>query len=88
MSRPSPEQLETALQEAARLREQGEDEHFIGKSLLNLNYRIEYLERVMRAAKEFLHSGLGGKEQTDLIRAIEKAEKAAAKKDDDDKALV
>jgi len=77
MSRPTSEQLNIALHQAAKLRESGEDEFYIGKSLMNLNYRMRYMEQVMHAAKEFLHAGLAGKEQTDLQMAIEKAEKAS-----------
>jgi hypothetical protein len=77
MSNPTSEELNIALKEAARLREQDEDMHFIGKSLMNLNYRIYYLEKALKAAKEFLHTGLGAKEHTDLLHAIEKADKAS-----------
>jgi len=83
MGRPTEAQLHTALTEAARLREQGEDDYFIGKSLLNLNYRLHSLERVLEASKRFLHSGLGARENTELLLAIEKAEKAAKAKPED-----
>lgn len=76
MSRPTSEELKIALEEAAHLREHNKDEFFVGKSLLNLNYRIYYLEKVLTAAKEYLHTGFGSKEQTDLLHAIEKADKA------------
>ena len=75
MSRPTPEELDIALQEAARMREAGQDPYFMGKSLMNLNYRIHYLERVLYSAKEFIHTGLAPQQETDLMRAIEKAEK-------------
>lgn len=77
MSRPTPEELTAALQEAARMREHDEDPLSVGKSLLNLNYRLNYLERVLYAAKEFLHTGLAPQQQIDLQRAIEQAEKAS-----------
>jgi len=77
MSRPTEEELNTALERAVWLRENGEDKHFLGKSLLNHNYRIKHLEDVLHAAKLYLHSGMSpGMELTKLQKAIEAAEKA------------
>lgn len=84
MSRPTESELAIALKEAIRLRESGQDYHYLAKALLNLHYRMHYMEAISRAAGNFLHSGLAGKEQADLQTAINKAEKAALKKDDDD----
>jgi hypothetical protein len=83
MGKPTKEELQTALQEAIRLREHGEDGHFVGKSLLNLNYRMHFMEKVAVAAKQFLHTGLSSKEQTDLIRALEQADKASNQSSDE-----
>ncbi len=41
MSKPTEDELQAALTEAARLREEGEDHYFLAKSLLNLNYRLQ-----------------------------------------------
>ena len=78
MSRPSDEELKIALSTAVSMREKGADPDFMGKSLLNMNYRIHHLEKVLHAAKTFLHNGLDPRQETDLLRAIEKAEKASA----------
>jgi len=78
MGKPTPEELETALAEAARMREQGEDPVLLGKCLLNLNYRIRYLENVMRKANIYLHSGEGAVEHAELVTAIEQAETASS----------
>ena len=83
MGKPTTEELETALKYAARLREQGEDEYYIGKSLLNLNYRIKYLEFVLNKASLYLHSGEGAVEHAELVKAIEEAEKASLAVDPD-----
>lgn len=88
MSRPTKEELATALAEAARLREQGDDAFFIGKSLLNLNYRLKSLENVLEKTKLFLHAGFAGKEHEDLLKAISSAEKAAAETAADDNNIV
>jgi hypothetical protein len=77
MSRPTQEELDTALERAAWLRENGADEYFVGKSLLNHNYRIKHLEQVLKAAKNYLHSGMSaGHELSVLQKAIEHADEA------------
>ena len=47
MGKPTAEQLEQALAQAAWLRENDVDEHFVGKALLNHNYRLHLLEDVL-----------------------------------------
>lgn len=74
MGKPTSEELDTALAEAARLRERGEDSHYLGKVLLNHNYRLGLYEDVLAAAKRYLHSGGGSRAHQELTRAIEKAE--------------
>ena len=37
MSKPTAEELATALEAAAQMREKGDDEQYIAKALLNLN---------------------------------------------------
>ena len=77
MGRPTKEELKTAVKHAADLREQGEDTFFLAKSLLNLNYRIQFLENVLAKANLYLHSGEGAHEHAELVKAIEEAEKAS-----------
>jgi len=86
MGRPTQEELNTALKHAVDMREQGEDTFFLAKSLLNLNYRLKYLENVLAKANLYLHSGEGAHEHAGLVKAIEEAEKAsfAAGQEDDD----
>lgn len=71
MGKPTDEELKSALAEAARMREQGEDPHFVAKALLNLDYRFGHLEQVLRATERYLHSGLAEHNHAELIRAIE-----------------
>lgn len=73
MSKPSEEELQLAMQEAMRMREQGEDPHFLAKSLLNCRFQYTYLEQVLHAAENYLNSGLGEREHSILLKAIEKA---------------
>lgn len=83
MGKPTEAELGQALAEAARLRESGEDEHFLGKALLNHNYRLGLLEEVLSKAKLYLHSGHGSREHAVLLRVIDKAEKAAREAGDE-----
>jgi hypothetical protein len=78
MSRPTDEELKVALEQAAYLRENGLDEHHMAKALLNLNYRIKYLEDVAYKAKHYLHFGQDARAHQLLMTAIEDAEKASA----------
>ena len=72
MRKPTAVELETALNHAAQLREQGEDVFYIAKSLLNLHYRLAFLEDVMHKANLYLHSGEGAHEHAGLVKDIEK----------------
>jgi hypothetical protein len=76
MGIPTREQLLQALDVAVKMREKGEDDNFIAKSLLSLNYRFEKATHVIDTLKVYLHSGSGGTEHAKLIKAIRDFEKA------------
>ena len=82
MGVPSKEELDTALHEAVRMREQGDDPHHLAKVLLNHNYRIETLTKVLHAAELYLHSGQASNEHSQLVRAIDIAKKASVNSND------
>lgn len=84
MGKPTAEELEIALAEAARLREQGEDEHYLGKALLNHHYRLGLCEELLTAAKRYMHSGEASRAHQQLLRAIERAETASRPEGDPD----
>lgn len=84
MGKPTVAELETALQHAVQLREQGEDIYYIAKALLNLNYRMKYLEEVLDKVKLYLHSGEGAVEHALLIKTIEEAERVSMAAGDND----
>ena len=75
MGKPTENELETALQEAARLREQGEDGHYLGKTVLNQNYRLELYQELLVAARRYLHSGEASRAHQNLVRAVERVER-------------
>lgn len=75
MSKPTAEELEHALVKAKAMREMGDDPDFIAKSFLNCHYQATYLEQVLHAAEHYINSGLGEREHTRLIQAINKARK-------------
>ena len=73
MGKPTEQELETAMAEAKRLRESGEDAHYLGKALLNCQYQHSRLLDVLNAAQRYFHSGMAEQEHTRLLRAIDKA---------------
>ena len=76
MSKPTEEELETALNTAIQMREKDSDPFFVGKALLSHNYRIKHLEEVLRAADRYLNMGMAEHERTLLLRTIDKAKDA------------
>lgn len=76
MSKPTEEELDTALKAAADMRDMKNDPSFIAKSLLSHNYRIKYLEEIMHAADRYINQGMSEQERMHLIRTIEKAKDA------------
>ncbi len=86
MGKPTEEELKQALAEVSRMREQGDDPHFVAKSLLNLHYRFKLLEKVLQATERYLHSGQAVHEHTVLVKAINdyhSKEKRSAGEDED-----
>jgi hypothetical protein len=79
--KPTSQQVEVALDEAQRLRELGHDDHHLAKTVLHLEARVRLLEDVLAHAKLYLHSGEGGIEHAQLVRAIERAEYGADAED-------
>ena len=73
MSKPSPQELEIALEKAQQMRETEKDTDFIAKSFLNCHYQSTFLQQVLHAAEHYINSGLGEREHTRLIQAIKKA---------------
>ena len=78
MTRPTDEELETALAMAAQMRDKKIDPFFIAKALLSEHYRARYLHEVLHAADRYLNMGMSESERTRLKRAIEKAKDAEA----------
>lgn len=78
MSKPEQQELEQALAEAARMREQGADPCHVAKCLLNHHYRLGYLEAVLQAVERYLHSGMAEDEHRRLLKSVEMARQAEA----------
>ena len=76
MSKPTPEELETALATAKMMREQGDDPSHMAKALLNCHYQSSFLREVLRAAEEYFLAGQSESAHTRMLRAIEKARQA------------
>ena len=54
------------------MRDRDVDPFFIAKVLLHLNYKIDYLEKVLHAADRYINMGMSDRERKTLISAIEK----------------
>lgn len=76
MSKPTNEELETALAMAEQMRDDKTDPFFIAKALLSHNYRIKYLDEILHAADRYINHGMSEQEKTHLILTIEKAKDA------------
>ena len=76
MSKPTEEELTTALNMAAQMRDKKIDPFYIAKTLLSHNYRIKYLEETLKAADRYLNHGMSEQERSHLLRSIEKAKDA------------
>jgi hypothetical protein len=84
MGKPTESELQQAIKAAVMMRESGSDPDFVAKSLLNLNYRVQKLERVMTAARRYLHAGQSVSDHRQLMQLIQAAEKAGAETEEDD----
>ena len=69
--KPTAEELNVALAEAQRMREQGEDNFHLAKSLLNLNYRQQHYDVLFQAVEHYLRSGQAEQEHAQLLKALE-----------------
>ncbi|HSC75721.1 MAG TPA: hypothetical protein VLB90_05740 [Pseudomonadales bacterium] len=76
IKKPSQQQMDSALAAATRLREK-EDPEALGHYLLYLHERSQHLEDIYAHVQHYLRSGQAAREHSMLLRAIEKAEKAA-----------
>jgi hypothetical protein len=76
MAMPTEDELKTALAEAGRMREQGEDTNYVAKALLNLNYQNEQLKEVLKIADKFLRTGMNVMDHQKLKKAIDNARRA------------
>ena len=72
MGKPTKEELEEALAEAGRMREQGEDPHHVAKCLLNHDYRLKQYEQLYELVGHYIRSGQGDVEHGKLMRMLEK----------------
>lgn len=73
MLKPTKEELQAALEEAERMREESDDPYYMSRSLLYLNGRVESLEKVFDAAVRYMKFGQGEHEHAELLKVIEAA---------------
>ena len=68
---PTAEELQIAIAEAQRMREQGDDEFHLAKALLNLHYRQQHYDALRQAVEHYFRSGQAEREHTLLLKALE-----------------
>jgi len=76
MSKPSEQELNTALDQARKMRETGMDPAYLAKTLLSHHYRLGLMEEVFAALERYLHSGQAEEEHRHLLKAVEKVRQA------------
>jgi CBS domain-containing protein len=74
--RPTAEERATAMRTAAVLHEEARDPRFLGKTLLYLEQRNAYVEKVLELADRFLLSGQDVHLHALLLKAIHAAKRA------------
>ncbi len=72
MSKPTEDELATALESAKLMREKDNDPFHLGKTLLHYHYHIGFLEEVKNCAEAYLHSGLSDSGHRRLLQAIKR----------------
>ncbi len=75
MGKPTDEELKTALTKCAEMREQGQDEHFLAKSLFSLEYRHRKAVHLIEHLKRYFHSGTDALAHGRLTKELEEFEK-------------
>lgn len=88
MGKPTATELRQALDRAITMRESGNDPDFLGKSLLNLHYRLLKMEKAVEAARRYMHAGQGATEHRLLLQAIHEAEIADRDPESDDLPII
>lgn len=74
--KPAPEEFSAALRAAESMHVTAHDEHFIAKTLLYLQQRRAYLERVLALADRYLTAGQDESNHALLLKAVLAAKRA------------
>ncbi|MGH8493639.1 MAG: hypothetical protein ACRERR_11135 [Moraxellaceae bacterium] len=88
MGKPTEAELQQAITAAVKMRESGQDPDHVAKCLLNLNYRLQKLDRLLITTRRYLHAGQSVTDHRLLLKVLEEAEKAGAGPDHDDLPLL
>jgi len=74
--RPTDDEFATAMRTAETLHVEARDPRFLGKSMLYLDQRRQFLERVLELADRFLRAGQNEHAHALLLKAIHAAKRA------------
>ena len=83
MFKPTDQELKDALEEAERIREQGDELH-LAKTMQYLQHRNSHLEKVFQAAMQYMQFGQEEHEHTVLLLAIKAARDQESKDTDEE----
>lgn len=72
---PTAEHLKDALAEAERMCDAGEDEHFVGHSLLYFAERDKLTARIIERLELFIRFGMSTRDLSHLRKALEALER-------------
>ena len=61
-----------AIREATRMHLNHQDPYFVGRTMLRQSYRLKLLEKVLLNTQAYILSGVGSKEEAELIEVINK----------------
>lgn len=75
MGKPTDDELKVALAKCAELREKGQDEFFLAKSLFSLDYRHRKAVQLIDNLKRYFHSGTDALAHGKLTKELEEFEK-------------
>ncbi len=77
MGVPTDEELQQAIDSAIAMRERNEDPNFLAKCLLNAQFRLKLMDKLLHSTKLYLRSGQGSHEHSLLLKAIKEVESSS-----------
>lgn len=84
MTKPSDNEINTAIQQAEQMRIQNDDAHHVAKVLLHLNNKAKILDKIFHASDAYVNHGGFPQQHAELARALEEIKKLEMTERDSD----